>query len=261
MSLRLPRYSPLLIAALVLVIAALLPKSVFAGLDWVGYAVCHRIPQRSFIINQSQLPVCARDTGMFSGVLLGILYFASVLPTKAAQFPRRSLLLLLGLGFVAWGFDGFNSYVQLLRGEPLLYEPRNWLRLTTGAWMGVSLSVFVVALFNQAVWREQSEFAPVQQIKDILWLWLIASAIILIVLWQAPFLYGPIALTSALGVLVLLSIVNGLILLLARKRHNQITRWVELLPYLALGLALCVVEIAGIDLARQALTASLGLPF
>lgn len=258
---RTPRYEFALVFGIIMLVAAILPKQVFQPLDLVGYAVCHRIITRSFIINQMQLPVCARDTGMFSGVLLGVLFLASTLRSRAARFPSAKLALLLGLCFVVWGFDGFNSYLVLLRGEPLLYEPRNWLRLTTGAFMGVSLSAFVVPLFNQAVWRDQSPAASVEGIGAVLRLWGIAIAIIGMVLWQAPFLYGPIALTSTLGVIALLTMVNGLLALLARKRHNQIDHWRQLLPYAILGLGLCIAEIALIDLARSALTASLNLPY
>lgn len=257
----LSRYWPLIIFALLMALAVVLPKGAFAPFDLVGYAVCHRITQRSFIINQTQLPVCARDTGMFNGVLLGVLYFSAILRERAAGFPSKKLMLLLGLSVLIWGIDGFNSYLVLLRGEPLLYEPRNWLRLTTGAFMGVSLSAFVVTLFNQAVWREQSAEAVVSSFGDVLKLWLIAIALILIVLSQAPFLYGPLALSSGLGVLMLLTMVNGLIVLIARSRHNKIEHWRELVPYFVLGLALCVAEIALIDAARSALTTRFDLPF
>lgn len=255
------RYWPIVLFALLMALAMVLPKEAFAPFDLVGYAVCHRIIQRSFIINQTQLPVCARDTGMFNGVLLGVLYLSVVLRERAAGFPTKKLMLLLGLSVLAWGIDGFNSYLVLLRGEPLLYEPRNWLRLTTGAFMGVSLSAFVVMLFNQAVWREQSAAAVVSSLGAVLKLWLIAVALILIVLSQASFLYGPLALSSGLGVLMLLTMVNGLIVLIARSRHNKIDHWRELIPYFVIGFALCVAEIALIDAARSALTTRFDLPF
>ena len=127
--------------------------------------------------------------------------------------------------------------------------------------MGVSLSVFVVALFNQAVWREQSLDAPIYRVSEVLRLWLLALGLIGLVLWQAPFLYGPIALGSVVGILMLLGMVNGLLVLLARGRHNRMSHWREIAPYLGIGLLLCVLEIAGIDVARSALTRSLGLPF
>ncbi|MFZ1794606.1 MAG: DUF2085 domain-containing protein, partial [Anaerolineae bacterium] len=69
-------------------VAAALPTSAINALDLVGYAVCHRIPERSFIIAGNQLPVCARDTGMFIGVLMGVIVFAVLPRRRAAGFPR-----------------------------------------------------------------------------------------------------------------------------------------------------------------------------
>ena len=53
--------------------AAFVPRAWLWPLDSVGYAVCHRIPERSFFFGYNQLPVCARDTGMFGAALMGIL--------------------------------------------------------------------------------------------------------------------------------------------------------------------------------------------
>ena len=40
--------------------------------DWSGYALCHRITERSFTINGRQFPLCARCTGMYLGAALTI---------------------------------------------------------------------------------------------------------------------------------------------------------------------------------------------
>ncbi|MGD2050566.1 MAG: DUF2085 domain-containing protein, partial [Chloroflexota bacterium] len=96
------------------------------GADYVGYAVCHRITDRSFTIAGRQLPLCARCTGMFLGVTLtfAVLGLAgrrrwSMLP------PLRVMLALIGfIGFMA--IDGINSYSHFFPNFPHLYEPRNW---------------------------------------------------------------------------------------------------------------------------------------
>jgi hypothetical protein len=41
--------------------------------------------------------------------------------------------LVFGLCFLAWAFDGLNSYFLLATGREMLYAPQNWLRLATGA--------------------------------------------------------------------------------------------------------------------------------
>ena len=43
-----------------------------------------------------------------------------------------------------WGFDGLNSYLTFFPGAPHLYEPRNWLRLTTGLLNGLALSALIL---------------------------------------------------------------------------------------------------------------------
>ena len=244
------RFAPALVLAALCLVAALVPKSWLKPLDLVGYAVCHRIAARSFIISNTQLPVCARDTGMFGMALLGLALLAAVLPVRATQPPRKAIALVFVAFFLAWGFDGLNSYVQLLRGTPLFYLPQNWLRLVTGAGMGLALTVYVVPLFNQAVWLTPEPAPVVYAWRGVAQLVGLAVVYIGLVLWQPSFLYGPIALISTLGVLVLLMIVNGLLFALAIKRAGNMTRWRELLLPALVGLALTLLEIGVIDWLR-----------
>ena len=62
-------YWPLAVLAVVAALALALPGQVGELANTVGYAVCHRIPDRSFIIGGAQLPLCARDTGMFLSLI------------------------------------------------------------------------------------------------------------------------------------------------------------------------------------------------
>jgi uncharacterized membrane protein len=255
------RFAPLAVLVAFATIVALLPKEMLRPLDLVGYAVCHRIAARSFFVAQTQLPVCARDTGMFSGALLGLIGFSIVLRSPAARFPARPYAFLFAAFFLAWAFDGLNSYWLLATGRTLIYQPQNWLRLTTGALMGIALSAYVVALFNQAVWRRPDDMPSVARWRDVAWLTLIAGGVIAAVLWRPDFLYGPLALLSSLGVLVLLTIVNGLLALIVLKRHGTIERWSQLVTPAVAGFALTLLEIALIDALRAALTQNLRLPY
>jgi uncharacterized membrane protein len=254
---------PALALLVIAVIAAMLPKQALQALDMVGYAVCHRIPERSFFIANTQLPLCARDTGMFSAALIGMLSYVVLSRERFSQFPRWPYTLVLIAFFLAWGFDGFNSYMLLLRGQVFIYMPQNWLRLVTGAFMGVTLSAFVVALFNSAIWKPNlvSEQPSVSSWRDIARLAIVAVSVITIVLWQPGFLYGPIALISTLGVITLLVIVNGLLVILLMKREAKIEQWRQLiLPFVA-GIFFTFTEIMLIDIVRAALTQQLGLPY
>jgi hypothetical protein len=170
-------------------------------------------------------------------------------------------LFVFAAFFLAWAFDGFNSYMALATGSPLIYQPQNWLRLTTGAFMGITLSAFVAPLFNQGVWRDNTDVPSVASWRDMAWLASIALGIIAVVLWQPPFLYGPIAAISSVGALALLVIVNGMLALIVMKRHGQIEHWPELIVPAVAGFFLAITEILIIDILRASLTRSLGLPW
>ena len=62
----------LAVAALIAVaLAWLQPAWMADGAEWVGYGICHQIPERSLQLLGRPLPLCARCTGTFLGVFLG----------------------------------------------------------------------------------------------------------------------------------------------------------------------------------------------
>jgi len=221
-------------------------------LDLIGSAVCHRIAERSFFVAGRQLPLCARDTGMFSTALLGLLYFGLTLRQPAADPPKRPFLFFFVAFFLIWAFDGFNSYWVLLTNRTLFYPPQNWLRLTTGAGMGLTLCLLIVVLTNQVLWPTPARAPVVVSWREFSRLLLIAAGVILVVALHPDPLYGPLALISGLGVLTMLTLANSLLVVIAMRRQGQITRLAQLgLPSL-IGAILTLLEIAAINLLRAA---------
>ena len=236
---------------LVAVIAAIwLPADWLRLLDIVGNAVCHRISERSFFVAGRQLPLCARDTGMFSTALLGLLYFSFTLRQPAADPPRRPFIFLFTAFFLVWAFDGFNSYWVLLTGQTLFYPPQNWLRLTTGTGMGLTLCLLAVSLTNQILWPGSARMPLVASWREMARLLLIAASVIVLFSWRPDPLYGPLALISGLGVLTMLTLANSLLAVIMLRRQGQINRLG--LPLL-IGATLTIAEIAAINLLRAML--------
>ena len=50
------------------------PPGLLGKADAVGYAVCHRIDERSFHVFGRQLPLCARCTGEFNAAALALIF-------------------------------------------------------------------------------------------------------------------------------------------------------------------------------------------
>ncbi len=112
---------------------------------------CHQKHERSWEINGNQMPVCARDIGIFLGFAIGCLIFGlrgfnrwTVRDTFLSVFPDRwmgavygrdlrlvAVILVMGLGLLPMAIDGFT---QLLLDS---YESNNPLRLITGAGAGI----------------------------------------------------------------------------------------------------------------------------
>jgi hypothetical protein len=164
--------------------------------------------------------------------------------------------------FVAvWGFDGLNSYATLFPGAPNLYEPRNWLRLTTGMLNGVALVTFVLPIYNFTIWREPTRARVIETFWELVAILPVVALVVLVVQAEIDILLYPLAILSSLGVLVMLVLIDSLIVAVVLRREGYATTWVQALPVIIIGTALALLHIAVMVLFRAYLTARLGLPF
>jgi len=251
----------LVLALSIIVLAIQLPPSALLGkADVVGYAICHRISERSFFLNGRQLPLCARCTGTFLGAILGLVAMLLYGRRRASSLPPVPVLgvMILFTGF--WAFDGFNSYMTFFPRAPHLYEPRNWLRLTTGLLNGIALVGLVFPIFNFTVWREPSRERGFKNIWELLALLPFVLLIILALQAGLDFLLYPLALLSSLGVVMMLTLLNSLIATLVLGREGYAQTWRQLLIPLTVGASLAILEMSSLILVRAYLTISLGMP-
>jgi len=236
------------------------PEGALGKLDAVGYAVCHRIDVRSFHIGDRQLPLCARCTGEFYAAGLALL-FQVFISGKRSKLPSRGIIAVLVLFFLAFGVDGSNSYLYLLKQTahgalekiPNLYVPNNVLRLFTGSGMGIALAAVLYPVVNQTLWREIDD-RPALEWKSFGIL--IGSVIVvnLLILTDSPIVLYPIAYLSALGTLSLLVIVFAILWIMIMRQDNTFEHPRQLwLPLLA-GFTLAMLMILSIDLFRLQLT-------
>jgi len=245
----------LLAAGLIgLIWLAATPSGVLGKADAVGYAICHRIAERSFHVHDRPLPLCARCTGIYLGVMAGLAVFAGSGRLRAGRLPpARVLALLLALG-ATYAVDGLNSYLSLFEFYAPPYEPRNSLRLVTGLAFGLAMIAVALPVFNATVWRTPASGAPVRSLRELAALIAILAVIAGGVLARVPALLLFFGLISAAGVLVMFVLVGGVLFVTLSRRENAAARWRDLaVPALA-GLAFAFAITGAIDAARYALT-------
>jgi uncharacterized membrane protein len=240
------------------------PPGLLGKADAVGYAICHRISERSFHIGDRQLPLCARCTGEFFSAAIALLFFAVVSP-KRSGMPDWKIGIPLIFFFLAFAIDGSNSYLYLLKTTapgafdkiPNIYIPNNTLRLFTGSGMGIALASILYPAFNQSVWLNSVR----ERALDWKKLGILVSVVLVIdlaILSENPIVLYPIAFLSVSGVLALLILVFTLVWLLVMRQENAFASLREMwLPFLA-GTTLAFLMITAIDLLRFKLTGTWG---
>jgi len=231
------------------------PPGLLGKADAVGYAVCHRIDERSFHLGERQLPLCARCTGMFLGATLGLVYQSRV-GRRRTGLPRWWAWIPFGMMVIAFGIDGINSFLHLIPGLHFLYlyEPQNWLRLLTGTGMGLVVSAILYPAYNLTVWKEWDSHPVITSIKSLGGLLLLAIIMDLMVLTENPLLLYPLALVAVAGVMVLLTMIYSMGWMIVFRLDNSISNYSQMVLPSAIGFMICLLQIALIDIVRYWLT-------
>jgi uncharacterized membrane protein len=256
------------IAAAVLVLTGWIlntPPGLLGKADAIGYAVCHRISERSFHIGNYQLPLCARCSGMYLGAVTGLV-FQSIMGWKRSKIPHWSIIALLVVFVVAFGIDGSNSYLYLLKqvspgilpNIPNIYVPNNTLRELTGSGMGLGMAVMLFPAFNQTIWLDGVDEPAITGWKAFGLLLVIQFTFDLLVLGESPIVLYPLTIIGALGVWLLLTMVYSMVWVMVMGQDNQFSSLRQLwLPLLA-GLTIAMIQTAAIDTLRFWLTGTWG---
>lgn len=222
--------------------------------DWTGYALCHRLISHSFEINGRPLPLCARCTGMYLGVFMTFVVLWLNGRLTRNDLPQTNHLLAL-LGLIAlMGIDGINSTGHFIPSLPYLYEPQNWLRLLTGLGTGVAMGLIIFPALAQTLWQIEAYRPSIEswyELGETVLLTFVVGGLVLSN--QAVILY-VMALASTLGLLLIVSALNTVILLLVTGRASRATQWSQAVLPLLIGLTLAVAELMTISSVRYAYT-------
>jgi len=111
-----------------------LVEEIISVFNFIGSLVCHQRPDRTLWIGGHYLPVCARDTGAFVGLLLGYIMLLFLRRKQAKGPPNLYLSLVMMLPL--W----VDSFGQLFG----FWTSTNYLRLITGLLFGAAVTPMLV---------------------------------------------------------------------------------------------------------------------
>lgn len=244
--------SAVMLTALVYAWFYFTPAGFWGKLNALGYSVCHQMDARSFYVDGIKFPLCARCTGMYLGALIGLAYHLGW--GRKGAFPPLPLMYVLAFFVAAFGIDGINSFTHLLPFGQHLYTTTNLTRLISGAGMGVVISAVVGAAFNQTVWTDALDEPALDSLKKLASILVVVAVLLFGILGEyTPALYFS-AVTSAVAVFLIISVLYTVIAVLLLKRDGKISSGGELALPVLIGMSMAMIQIILATLVRFALT-------
>ncbi len=111
-------------------------KSLFLG-DFI-YALfsstCHQIPERCFLLSGHHLAVCTRCLGIYTGFLIGTIFFPFSRNSVTASLPRIKTFILFTSPIV---LDTMGNFFSIWSTPP-------WARFVLGAAWGFLLPFYFI---------------------------------------------------------------------------------------------------------------------
>ena len=106
-----------------------------------GALICHQIPDRTLHVGGKLLPVCARDTGIYIGMFIALIYLCLKGRWKCDKPPKLALTVILCIFFIPMGLDGITSYLGLR-------PTTNMIRIISGCFFGLAIPFFMIPIAN-----------------------------------------------------------------------------------------------------------------
>lgn len=111
---------------------------------FLGNAICHQLPERTFMIDGHYLPVCSRCAGIYIGIFSSLFYLLLKKRHVSSTIPSNKISFFLLLLLFPLMIDGFGSYLGV-------YTTNNLIRVITGFVFGAALPFFVVPLLAHSL--------------------------------------------------------------------------------------------------------------
>ncbi|MBU0624398.1 MAG: DUF2085 domain-containing protein [Candidatus Thermoplasmatota archaeon] len=132
-------------------------------LMFLGSTVCHQLPERSYVFDGFQMPLCARCIGIHFGFFLSTLFFLTGSRRFASGLPGVKQMLVLGAIMSFFLVDAGLSYSGISTSD-------NLRRTLSGLSLGVPFPFVLYPLLNAILLPGRNPRVILQSRAD--WGWL-----------------------------------------------------------------------------------------
>lgn len=207
--------------------------------------VCHQLPAHSYWAGGQPLPLCARCSGTFLGLWVGLLTLWLMGRRRRAGLPSGVAAWALGTLTAFWALDGVNSTADMALGRAL-YTPSNLLRLVSGAGLGVALSTLVAPMWALAFGVPTDGSPVISTGRDAGVLLGGGGLVVGMVRFGGWLPYGAWVIALGACTLGAVALLNAVLVRLIAPRLHRWAPWI-------VGVSLALVEVGGVAALRTIL--------
>jgi len=203
----------------------------------VGSAICHQLPERSFFVYETQMPLCARCSGIYLGMFIAFsfYFFTKILKNKKPIKPPSLWINILSIIFI------LLMIIQALTSTFINYPFENELRFITGILFGLSLPWYLLITFNYSR-RFKYENKEILNYKEYLFLFSITLITSVVFLLKIPIILYITAYISVIGLLVFIFLINLSVLTLITDLIRKLQK-ISFLYIFILSIIFSIIEI------------------
>ncbi len=235
----------------------LLPGTFVDRLGWIVHGVCAQ--EHTLVIAGVEMPLCQRNTGIYSGFLASLLTLIALGRGRATRMPPRSISLLLLFNVLWMGVDGFNSLLKDIGGLNL-YEPQPVLRILSGLAMGMTVATLLLYAFNLSLRSNaRREQRVIKSWGEVALIFGVELALFALIQLNTSLLIYPLAIFSTLGIIGVMFVVNLIVVAMIARYEGAVLRVVQLARPAMVALVLTGAEFGLLAWARIALENSMNM--
>jgi len=176
-------------------------------LMFLGSTVCHQLPERSYIFDGFQMPLCARCIGIHFGFVLSTLFFLTGSRRFASGLPGVKQMIVLGAITSFFLIDAGLSYSGISTSD-------NLRRTLSGLSLGVPFPFVLYPLLSAILFPARNPRVVLLNPVDWVWpagLYGLGAALILSATHLAPIFY-LVSVIGVIGVFVFFTVLFSVIL-------------------------------------------------